>query len=87
MVKLVFNPKNDPTPGISSKTSKYTETNLNPFKSFEQTFESLSITQPEDRLVPQKTSDLVGLENTHYILNKWYTESLSDQLKQPLVII
>ena len=83
MVKLNFNPDINKL-GTTSKTSKKRVANLNPFSEFE----SLTITPSVVNLEqPQNIKDLIGLENTHYILNQWYTTSILDKSKQPLVII
>jgi hypothetical protein len=87
MVKLVFNPeKGSKYTEISSKSSKRKVQSLNPFKDLTESFESVSI-NPKESTEPACTKDLVGLENTHYILNQWYVSSLMDKSKQPLLMI
>lgn len=73
MVKLVFNPKNengnDPPKSKISKRIEKTEI-FNPFSSIEQTNE-ISETKTESLV---KCRDLIGLENCHFILKKWFYE-------------
>jgi DNA polymerase III delta prime subunit len=89
MVKLVFNPeKNVNSIGIVSKSSKRKVQSLNPFKDITEAFEVLSVNEPVKEITtPSSTKELVGLENTEYILNQWYTTSLSDKSKPPLLVI
>ena len=80
MVKLIFKP-NDPNQTIiESKSSKLEPKNLNPFDSIEPVIKVVT-------LIPPGTKNLVGLENTRYILNEWYCSSLADLSKQFLLII
>lgn len=89
MVKLTFNPKKDQNDLLVSKITKKIEKvkiteipfNLNPFQDNEncEKFE----TNPESFL-PVK--DIIGLENTSYILKNWYTQSLND-ISKPLLLI
>jgi len=84
MVKLVFKPKDSKTDLIvpESKSSKKPEINFNPFKDSET-------------IEPQKNNEsqflscknLIGLENTHYILKNWYEESLKDSSSKFLLLI
>jgi len=79
MVKLIFNPEKNGNVGITSKTSKKRIANLNPFTFFENEIMNFDKLNLNDEL---NLKDLVGLENTHYILNKWYTSE-----GKPLLII
>jgi hypothetical protein len=82
MVKLTFNPKKDIPTDIVGKISKKKEINLNPFSDLElPDITALKIT---DTL---KTSDIVGLDKYHFVLKKWYFESLVNRTKQFLLII
>ena len=71
MVKLVFNPKNDPKNDLESKTSvfipKKTCTNFNPFSGIE----SITTDKPSVK-EGLFCKDLLGLENCHFILKQWY---------------
>ena len=78
MVKLIFNPNEPSQNAVSSKSTIYQPKNLNPFDSFEPVVK-IEKTKP--------TKDLVGLENTRYIINQWYYSSLTDRSKQFLLII
>jgi DNA polymerase III delta prime subunit len=79
MVKLIFKPNDSTQTAIESKSSKLEPKNLNPFESVEpiQVIKKNEVT----------TKDLVGLENTRYILNQWYNSSLNDLSKQFLLLI
>jgi hypothetical protein len=79
MVKLVFNPKDKNTDIVESKTSKKREINLNPF----QFNESPEITSVKKEIV----KDIVGLENCAYVLNDWYTKSITSDFNKLLLII
>jgi len=90
MVKLNFNPKKDPNDNcVESKSTKKKVFNLNPFNEIKHLdFSNLKISESKsNELVPKSTRDLIGLENTCYILKEWYFNSLYDSLKQFLLII
>ena len=78
MVKLIFNPNEPSQNAVSSKSTIYQPKNLNPFDSVEPVVKIEKI---------KPTKDLVGLENTRYIINQWYYSSLTDRSKQFLLII
>ena len=92
MVKLVFNPKdtNSVVVGISKTSKKVSKQgnletfvkSLNPFNS--DHFEEISV---KINLPEITTKDIVGLENCHYVLNKWYNDSLLDLNSKLLLII
>jgi chromosomal replication initiation ATPase DnaA len=88
MVKLTFNPKKDQNDLLVSKITKKVEKikiietpyNLNPFQNYESEYTQVA----EDSFLPVK--DILGLENTSYILKNWYTQSLED-IEHPLLLI
>jgi hypothetical protein len=80
MVKLLFNPEKENGKTINSKSSKKKVLDLNPFKEIENEIDETILSKLD--LNELTTKDLVGLENTHYILNQWYTT-----YKKPLLII
>ena len=88
MVKLTFNPKKEQNDILVSKITKKVEKikitevpfNLNPFRSTELS----EINEPLQSNLPVK--DIIGLENTSYILKNWYTQSLKD-INHPLLLI
>jgi GTPase SAR1 family protein len=84
MVRLLFNPKKSGTNLFvpESKSSKREEINLNPFKNEP---ESDYIVSDKNDFIPCK--NLVGLENTHYIVKEWYEKSVSDQSNKFLLLI
>uniref|UniRef100_A0A6C0I9E1 ATPase AAA-type core domain-containing protein n=1 Tax=viral metagenome TaxID=1070528 RepID=A0A6C0I9E1_9ZZZZ len=78
MVKLQFNP--GPSKEVpESKCSKKVEVSLNPFEA-----ENIEPSTLNNYI---RTKDLVGLENTRYILNEWYRKSLLDKCNKFLLII
>jgi len=88
MVKLVFNPEKNNSSGIISRSSKRKVQCLNPFKDLVNQFDVLSVNEPaKEDTQPGCAKDLVGLENTHYVVNQWYTGSLLDKSKTPLLIV
>jgi len=79
MVKLTFNKGS--LSSLSSLTSKKVEKNLNPFKSEDYLQEDVTI-----KLKKLVTKDLVGLENCHFVLKKWY-EGYQENVGKNLLII
>ena len=88
MVKLIFNPKKNNQKDIGlSKSSKKTDIvdvfnklGLNPLNEINDfkingPIKNYSINEPTC------TKDLIGLENTCFILGRWYQESLVDLKK------
>jgi GTPase SAR1 family protein len=86
MVKLVFNPKKGNLTNVATSKSTRSITDvfksLNPLKNVQN---DESIQKTEIEWIP--TKDLIGLENTCYILDKWYKESLKDLTKSILILI
>ena len=94
MVKLIFNPKKNNQKDIGlSKSSKKTDIvdvfnklGLNPLNEINDfkingPIKNYSINEPTC------TKDLIGLENTCFILGRWYQESLVDLKKNLLLLI
>jgi hypothetical protein len=67
MVKLAFKPTDQVE--ITSKVSKKVELNLNPFNDNDHVLDVKDDATTEG---PQTTKELIGLENCHYTLKKWY---------------
>ena len=82
MVKLTFN-KNSLS-SLTSLTSKKVEKNLNPFKKEDYLQEDECLTTI--KLKKLVTKDLVGLENCHFVLKKWYETSQENVGKNLLII-
>jgi len=82
MVKLLFNPKKTDLEGINSKSSKKQEPNFNPFKNIDYPCD-IESNEPEFL----KCSNNIGLENTHFIVNSWYKESLENKSTKNLLLI
>lgn len=67
MVKLAFKPTDKP---VDCLVSKKPDVNFNPFSSDQCSFVQNNVTQNQCIAV----KDLVGLENSAYILKNWYTQ-------------
>jgi replication-associated recombination protein RarA len=81
MVRLSFNNNKE---SLSSLSSKKVEKNLNPFKN-EDYLQEKECHDINSKLKLQ-TKDLIGLENCHFVLKKWY-ESCQEHLGKNLLII
>jgi ABC-type iron transport system FetAB ATPase subunit len=81
MVKLQFNPSLGKTCGIKSKTSKFETKELNPFLDEKSPFDKSS----EIDIIKTRV-ELIGLNNSEYVIKKWYTDSLKELTKLLLII-
>ena len=85
MVKLTFNKNSlSSLTSLTSLTSKKVEKNLNPFKKEDYLQEDECLTTI--KLKKLVTKDLVGLENCHFVLKKWY-ETYQENVGKNLLII
>jgi len=90
MVKLVFNPKNESKKEVlESKTSKKKIQNIinfNPFNFVDEKKDSWNLNNNHDVVTKESLNelrckdklnckDIVGLENCHFVLKKWFNET------------
>ena len=83
MVRLQFTPKDIKKDQIilKSKTSKYETRELNPFLD-----ESSPFDKSKQTVLVNSKVELIGLNNSEYVIKKWYTDSLKETTKILLII-
>jgi predicted AAA+ superfamily ATPase len=87
MVKLLFNPTNNKlnnnfVPESKSSKKQLLPSNLNPFQDIDNDYITL---KNNSSYIP--TKNLIGLENTHYIIKTWYETSIVDITNTFLLLI
>jgi hypothetical protein len=88
MVKLVFNPKKGNSSSVAVSRSSKNESIETLFSKLNVSFEPVVTEEIKIKKTEKNgLNDLIGLENTQFILNKWYTESLEDLKKSMLILI